>query len=86
MTTSIDTIAIARGTRSFFSLLTPEQLEQIRHLGRDQDLEARVAYLAERAIEGELTAQEEAAYLGYVEANSVIAVLRSAARQQPLNH
>jgi hypothetical protein len=82
MATSIDTTAVARGTRSLFDLLSPEQVEQIRHLGRDADLEARVSYLAQRANEGELTAEEEAEYHGYVEANSVLAVLRSAARQQ----
>ncbi|HVJ68391.1 MAG TPA: hypothetical protein VM510_10425 [Caulifigura sp.] len=82
MPTLIDPIAIARGTRGFFDLLSPEQLEQIQHLRGDEALEDRVTYLAARANEGELTAAEEAEYLGYVEANSVIAVLRTAARLQ----
>jgi len=86
MTTLIDTHAVARGTRSLFNLLSPEQVEQISHLQRDVELEARVTYLAERANEGELTPEEHAEYLGYVEANSVLAVLRSAARQQPPLH
>ena len=78
--------AVARATRSLFNLLSPQQVEQIRHLGRDPELEARVSYLAEQANEGKLTAAEEAEYLGYVEANSVLAVLQSAARQQPPAH
>ncbi|HWL11086.1 MAG TPA: hypothetical protein VNQ76_21940 [Planctomicrobium sp.] len=86
MSTQIDATAVARGTRSLFNLLSPEQVEQIRHLARDADLETRVSYLAARANEGELTAEERAEYLGYVEANSILAVLRSAARQQDLTH
>lgn len=86
MTTSIDTAAVARGTRSLFNLLSPEQVEQIRDLGRDAGLEERVQYLAGRANEGLLTAEEEAEYRGYVEANSVVAVLQSAARQQSPPH
>ncbi len=86
MTTTIDPIAVVRGTRSLFNLLSPEQVEQIGRLGRDEDLEQRVAYLAGRATEGELTADEEAEYLGYVEANSVVALLRAAARHQTPAH
>jgi hypothetical protein len=86
MATSIDTSAVARGTRSLFNLLSPAQVEKIRHLGRDVDLEARITYLAQRSNEGELTAEEQAEYHGYVEANSVLAVLRSAARHQPPSH
>lgn len=86
MSTQIDATAVARGTRSLFNLLSPEQVEQIQHLTRDVDLEARTAYLATRANEGELTPEEHAEYLGYVEANSVLAILRSAARQQDLTH
>lgn len=86
MTTVIDTTAVVRGTRSLFNLLSPEQVEQIGRLGRDEDLERRVADLAGRANEGELTAEEEAEYLGYVEANSVVALLRTAARQQAPAH
>ena len=64
-------------------MLSPEQIERIRHLGQDAGLADRVNELAARANEGELTPEEEAEYRGYVEANSVIAVLRSAARHQP---
>jgi len=86
MSTSIDTTAVARGTRSLFKLLSPEQVEQISHLNRDEELEKRVAVLARKANEGELTEEEEAEYLGYVEANSVLAIIRSAARQQSISH
>jgi hypothetical protein len=86
MTTSIDTSAVARGTQSLFRLLSHEQVEQIVQLGPDEDLERRVAYLAGRANEGELTREEEAEYLGYIEANSVVALLRAAARQQAASH
>ncbi len=86
MTTSIDASAVVRGTRSLFKLLSPEQVSQIVQLGVDEDLERRVSYLAGRANEGELTREEEAEYMGYVEANSVIALLRAAARHQAAAH
>ncbi|HVJ86277.1 MAG TPA: hypothetical protein VM452_11575 [Caulifigura sp.] len=82
MTTLIDPLAVVRGTRSLFKLLSVEQVEQIVRLEVDEDLERRVSYLASRANEGELTNAEEAEYMGYVEANSVIALLRAAARHQ----
>jgi hypothetical protein len=82
MATSIDTSAFARGFQSVFQLLSPDQVEKIRHLGRDEELERRVAYLAVRANEGELTPNEESEYQGYVEANSVLAGFLAAARLQ----
>lgn len=86
MSTQIDATAVARGTRSLFNLLSPEQVKQLQHLAPDVDLDARATYLAARANEGELTPEEYAESLGYVEANSVLAILRSAARQQDLTH
>jgi len=80
MTTQIDAAAVARGTRSRFNLLSPEQVEQIRHLERHANLEARLGYLADWANKGELTAAEQSEYQGYVEANSILAVIRSATR------
>jgi hypothetical protein len=71
--TSINT-AVLRGTRSLFELLSDEQIDQIRRLGPDAELETRVAQLAQRANEGELIREEE--YRGNVEANSIVAVLR----------
>lgn len=85
MATSIDTAAFAEGAQSLFRLLSPSQVEQIGNLGRDPHLEAIVADLARKANEGELTVEEEARYRGYVEANSMLAALRAAARQQK-NH
>lgn len=81
MASSFEISAFTRGFQSVFQLLSPDQVEKIRHLGRDEDLERRVAYLANRANEGGLTPEEEAEYQGYVEANSVLAILLAAGKR-----
>ncbi len=81
MATSIDTSAFARGFQSVFQLLSAEQVEKLRHLKQDEELDRRIKYLAERANEGELTLEEEAEYSGYVEANSLLAGLHAATKR-----
>jgi hypothetical protein len=78
---AIDSNAVARGTKRLFEMFTSEQLARLQSLERDPDLDERVSHLAELANEGELTAEQEAEYLGYIEANSILAVLQDAARQ-----
>ncbi len=47
----------------------------------DEALQNRIEELAEKANEGELTAEKSAEYQGYAQANKFIAVLRAKARQ-----
>lgn len=48
----------------------------------DADVQQRIAELAEKANEGELTEQERLEYEAYVEAGTMIAVLQSKARKR----
>jgi hypothetical protein len=72
--------AFHRGTAPIFALLTPEQTEKLAQLQGDPILAERLAELAEKANEGELTAVEQAEYEGYIEANNLLAVLQAEAR------
>ena len=47
----------------------------------DAGLQRRIEQLAERANEGELTAEEQAEYEGYVRANKFVAILQAKARK-----
>jgi hypothetical protein len=82
MTTTIDFDAVHRGTGGLLDLLTSEQIWQLAHLEPDDELQERITGLAARANEGELTPEERAEYEGYVEANSILAVLRATARRR----
>ena len=72
--------AFHRGTASIFALLTPEQTERLSQLRGDPTLEGRLAELAEKANDGDLTPVEQAEYEGYIEANNLLAVLQAEAR------
>ena len=47
----------------------------------DAGLQRRIEQLAERANEGELTAEEQAENEGYVRANKFVAILQAKARK-----
>lgn len=72
--------AFHRGTASIFSLLSTEQTRQLAELRSDESLADRMNDLAEKAGEGELTAEERAEYEAYIEANNLLAVLQAEAR------
>src|ERR1700676_5381161 len=72
--------AFQRGIAPFFALLTPEQTRQLAQLQGDPTLNDRLAELADKANEGELSAAERAEYEAYIEANNVLAVLQAEAR------
>lgn len=78
--------AFHRGTEPIFALLTPEQTRQITQLQADTELANRLATLAEKANEGELSAAEQAEYEGYIEANNLLAVLQAEARFRLTDH
>ncbi len=72
--------AFHRGTAPIFALLTPEQTERLSQLQGDPALAERLAELAEKANEDDLTPVEQAEYEGYIEANNLLTVLQAEAR------
>lgn len=72
--------AFHRGTAPFFALLTPEQTKKLAQLQCDSSTADRVAELAEKSNEGELSAAERAEYEAYIEANNLLCALQAEAR------
>lgn len=81
MTTTIDSGAFNRGTDSILQLITVDQARAIAEFRGDAELRLRIDQLAERANEGELTAEEQAEYEGYVHANKFVAIFPAKARK-----
>lgn len=72
--------AFHRGTDAVFSLFSGDQLHRLADLPGDPQLARRLTELAEKANEGELTAEERGEYEGYIEANNLLAVIQAEAR------
>ena len=72
--------AFHRGTAPIFALLTPEQTRRLAELEGDTGVTERVAELARKANEGDLSEAERAEYEGYIEADNLLAILRAEAR------
>ena len=72
--------AFHRGTAPIFALLTAEQTLQLAELRADPALADRLADLADKANEGDLSAAERAEYEAYIEANNLLAALQAEAR------
>lgn len=66
--------------------LTPQVARKIVALRADAATAARVAELAEKCNEGQLTVEERAEYDGYVSASNVIAILQAQARAYLARH
>jgi hypothetical protein len=62
------------------SSLNEEAAQKLLHLKADRKAQARVAKLAEKCNEGELTPKERHEYELYVMANHFIAILQAKAR------
>jgi methyl coenzyme M reductase beta subunit len=60
---------------------TPQVAERIAGLRLDPDLVARIEFLAEKANEGTLTAEEDDEYKDYVEGGDMLALLQAKARR-----
>jgi hypothetical protein len=82
MSPAISTSAFDRATLPIFGILTSEQTHQIADYHADQELQDRIAQLADKANEGELTEEERAEYEGYVHANRFVATLQAQARRR----
>ena len=64
------------------AFLNSEAAQNIANFRIDPKIEKRVAVLAERANEGELTAEERDEYLSYVEAADVLAIFKLKVRRR----
>lgn len=65
---------------------TPELARHLVELRADDELQAEIAVLRQRANEGTLTPEEEAAYKDFVEALDVISIIQSKARRFLARH
>ena len=66
--------------------LTPEVARVIINLRADEETEAEVQQLRDKANEGGLTAEQEAKYNDFVEAVDVISITQSKARRFLARH
>ena len=62
--------------------LSPEVAAKVADLRADEATQNRIDYLAQRANEGLLTAEERDEYAGYLHTIDVITVLQAKARSQ----
>jgi hypothetical protein len=81
MTTTIDSTAFNRGVDPILQFITVDQAREIVEFRGDAELRQRIDQLAELANEGELTAEEQAEYEGYVHANKFVAIFQAKARK-----
>lgn len=81
MTSAIDSTAFNRGTDPILQSITVDQAREIVEFRGDAELRQRIDHLAELANEGELTAEEQAEYEGYVRANKFVAIFQAKARK-----
>jgi hypothetical protein len=65
---------------------TPELARALVDLRADDELRAEIDVLRQRANEGALSSDEEAAYKDFVEAVDMISILQSKARRFLANH
>ncbi len=61
-------------------LLTPDVARELVEMRATPDVQERVDYLAERANEGQLTADERAEYESYIQGLHMIAILQAKAQ------
>ena len=80
MNTSV--VHLDRLLEPFADCLTLEVAAKVANLQADDEIQARIDYLADQANEGRLTPEEDEEYAGYLHAIDVIAVLQAKARAQ----
>jgi hypothetical protein len=62
-------------------MITPESAKYLLSLKADSELAERLRTFAEKANEGELTAQERREYEAYLQADNLLAILQIKARR-----
>ena len=79
--TTIDSTAFDQGTDPILQFFTIDQAREIVNFRGDAQLQAKIEALAAKCNEGELSAEEQAEYEGYVKANKFIAILQAKVRK-----
>lgn len=82
MNPTFDSIAFDRATDPVLRLLPAIQVQKLIEYQPETALQARVEELAAKSNEGELTADERAEYLSYVQADKFVAMLQATARRR----
>ncbi len=77
---STATIHLDRFLEPLAGCLSPEVAAKVADLRADDAMQSRIDYLADRANEGLLSADEREEYAGYLHAIDVISVLQAKAR------
>lgn len=77
---STSSIHIDRLLAPFADCLSPEMAARIVELRADEAMQIRIDYLADRANEGALTAEERDEYDAYLQTIDVLAVMQAKAR------
>jgi hypothetical protein len=78
----VATDAFDRAVAPVISLLSRDQAAKIADFHADEALQLKIEELARKANEGELTADEQAEYEGYAQANRFLAVFQAQARRK----
>jgi hypothetical protein len=81
MELSPEASAFDRGVTPVLTLVLPDRANSVVNFHPDHKLQDRIDQLAAKANEGELTAEEQAEYLGYVRANKFVAILKRQAQR-----
>jgi len=81
MADTIDADAFDRAVDPVLGLLDRDLALKIADFHADEAPQTRIAELASKANDGELTATETAEYEGYAQANRFLAVLQAKARR-----
>ena len=77
--------AFQRGVRPLLALLLPGKEEAVLAIPPDETLRERIETLASKSTEGTLSAAEREEYIGYVQANKFVAIMRREARTLKAN-
>jgi hypothetical protein len=78
----VATDAFDRAVAPVIGLLSQDQAAKIADFHADEALQLKIEELARKANEGELTADEQAEYEGYAQANRFLAVFQAQARRK----
>ena len=78
---STDSALLDRILDPFTRTLTPTAARALVKFRAGPDVQARIAELAEKCNEGQLTPKERAEYEAYVRAGDLVAILQSKARR-----
>lgn len=81
METTPEILAFDRGVMPLLQIVLPDKAESIANFHPDPALANRIEELAGKSTEGELSAEEQAEYVGYVRANKFVSILKRHAKR-----